>query len=181
MYWLDVRTGLDLFIGDRVVESVDEASQLAQVLLVEREPQAMQTQDTRLFCLDGVRLDLCDPAPGDDVLELLVERLDQRGRGPMLHANHQLTVDVANRVEVPIEVLYVLDSITGVVDDGVEVQIIRRDQAPVEERCPAVAIPVTPVGAALIFEHDNWARVRLTCLHQGQRLETLILCAEAPG
>ena len=98
-----------------------------------------------------------------------------------LQANHELLTDPPVRVEVPVELENMVDSIIHILGDGEEAEIVGRNQALTQKVSSQEFGPALPVGSFYFVDQDDWYNSGLTSLHQGQTFETFIHRSKAAG
>src|SRR5271170_3797287 len=98
-----------------------------------------------------------------------------------LQPNHELLTDPPVRVEVPVELENMVDSIIHILGDGEEAEIVRRNQTLAQKMGSQEFGPALPVASVYFVDQDDRYNSGLTGLHQGQTFKPFIHRSETAG
>src|SRR5437879_2318825 len=149
---------------DAVTKGVDDARQVGALGLA--------------LLLGKRRADLED-AVLQDVLELVVELGDDRRRQWRAQANDETVADVPRRMVDAVEGPDLVDRDVDAIGNFEEAHVDGRDETAAQQVVLYVALPRLPVRPARGVEKYDRHRPRLAGLHERQRLEPLVVGAEA--
>src|SRR5580765_8607245 len=127
------------------------------------------------------RLGLAHLATGHDIREVAIQTLDQSMGRRIIKTNHQVTVDEAVRMKVTIKGRDLVDGGLGARDDFEKGHFSLDDVASAHYVISKKLLPARPVGTVRQVHQNNRHEVRFAGLRQGDRLQQLVVGAEAAG